>query len=186
MRIKPFIVILVLASAGLLLSCSEVNRETTPIEMIATVSQDITRVDLVDDACGVLGTVSLRAIVKNPATEDATFLDVRLEQMRVSYLRTDGGSLVPASFQQTISGLITANAGSQDLNDFVVFQSDAFNQAPFAALFPNNGGLDPETGKPEVRMDVVLEIFGETLAGENVSASVRFPLAFCYDCGGCV
>jgi hypothetical protein len=34
-------------------------------------------------------------------------------------------------------------------------------------------------------MDVLVELFGETLAGERVSGSTRFPLDFCYNCGGC-
>jgi hypothetical protein len=34
-------------------------------------------------------------------------------------------------------------------------------------------------------MDVIVEIFGQTLAGENVSGSTRFPLDFCFHCGGC-
>ena len=186
MKLRKLFTILVVVMAGLLLSCSETNRQTTPIEMIATVTQDITRVDLIDDDCGLLGTVNIKTIVKNADTADTRFLDVRLDRMAVSYQRSDGGSLVPASFTQTISGLITANSAGTALNNFIVFQADAFNQGPFAALFPNNGGLDAETGQPEVRMDVILDIFGETLSGENVSARARFPLAFCYNCGGCV
>ena len=42
-----------------------------------------------------------------------------------------------------------------------------------------------ETGRPIVGLDVVVEVFGETLAGERVSGSTRFPLDFCFDCGGC-
>ena len=184
-NLRKLVVLLVVVLAGLLLSCSETNRQTTPIELVATVSQDITTVDLTDENCGTLGTVNIKSIVKNLDTSDTRFLDVRLERLSVSYQRTDGATLVPASFSQTISGLITANSAGTELNDFIVFQADAFTQAPFAALLPTNGGLDPETGKPEVQMDVILDIFGETLSGENVSARARFPLTFCYDCGGC-
>ena len=61
----------------------------------------------------------------------------------------------------------------------------AFDQAPFAALLPQNGSRDPETGKPFVQMDIIIEVFGETLAGERVSGSARSPLTFCFHCGGC-
>jgi hypothetical protein len=35
-------------------------------------------------------------------------------------------------------------------------------------------------------MDLILEIFGETLAGERVSGSTRLTVDFCVSCGGCV
>lgn len=170
---------------SLVAGCSEVNRRTSPIELLATVSQNIQIVDLADVNCGDLGTITLRSIIKNPTTTSTPLLDIRLQTMRVSYVRTDGGTLVPAPFVRTISGLITAGGTSQ-LNDFLVFQQDAFVQAPFVALFPNNDGFDPETGRSVVDMDVIIDIFGETLGGENVSARARFPLSFCFDCGGCV
>jgi hypothetical protein len=34
-------------------------------------------------------------------------------------------------------------------------------------------------------MDVIIEVFGQTIAGENVSGSTRFPIDFCYHCQGC-
>jgi hypothetical protein len=34
-------------------------------------------------------------------------------------------------------------------------------------------------------MDVIVEIFGETLGGDAVYDATRFPLDFCYSCGGC-
>ena len=61
----------------------------------------------------------------------------------------------------------------------------ALNQAPFAALLPQNGGIDPETGKPIITMDVILTFFGQTLAGERVSGNTRLTLDFCFSCGGC-
>jgi hypothetical protein len=66
-----------------------------------------------------------------------------------------------------------------------VIEADALTQAPFAALRPQNGNRDPETGRPVVKLEVVLEVFGDTLAGDNVSDSTAFPLEFCYACGGC-
>jgi hypothetical protein len=34
-------------------------------------------------------------------------------------------------------------------------------------------------------MDIILEVFGSTMAGERVSGSTRIPLDFCFDCAGC-
>ena len=46
-------------------------------------------------------------------------------------------------------------------------------------------GFDPETGRTTITMDLILEVFGQTLAGESVSGSTRMTLDFCVSCGGC-
>ena len=80
---------------------------------------------------------------------------------------------------------ITTDNDAQ-LSDFLVIEPDALVQAPFVALLPQNGGRDPDTQRPIVKMDVIMEFFGETLGGSNVYDATRFPLDFCYDCGGCI
>ncbi|MBW3565216.1 MAG: hypothetical protein KY459_10865 [Acidobacteria bacterium] len=174
---------LTVAALMALAGCDDVARESSPVELVATVTPDVVQlVDLADPVCPDLVTVVVNAIAKNPLSEE-TFLDVRLTRMRVSYRRTDGGTLRPSSFVRTISGLVPIG-GTASVNTRV-FQADATNEAPFAALMPSNGGVDPETGRRVVQMDVILEIFGETLSGENVATSVSFPVDFCFNCGGC-
>ncbi len=109
---------------------------------------------------------------------------LEIDRYQVSYVRTDGGHLVPAPFVRSISTVIAAGAAAEGTN-FQAFDPGAVNQAPFAALLPQNGGRDPETGKPFVVMDVILTVFGQTLAGERVSGNTRLSLEFCFSCGGC-
>lgn len=171
--------------AGLaIVGCDDVARESAPVELVASVVQEVTLVDIADPDCPDLGVVELTSIVKNPVS-DPTFLDIRLQRARISYRRTDGGTLVPESYVRTLSGVVT-QGGTSELNGFQVFRAGAITEAPFASLLPGNGGVDPETGSGIVSMDVILEIFGETLSGEPVSARTEFPLDFCYNCGGCV
>jgi hypothetical protein len=173
-------------AAAALTGCSEVSRQTAPVELIVTTTQTISQIDLAGGTnCGQsLGTINLEARLKNTANA-GDLNDVKISSFRVSYVRTDGGKTVPQSFVRSMSTLLTAGGGSQALNNFVVFDAGAFSQAPFPALLPQNGGIDPETGKHTVQMDVVVEVFGQTLAGEDVSGSTRFPLTFCFNCGGC-
>jgi hypothetical protein len=171
-------------------SCSsEFTRSATPVELVVTNSQDIQRIDLEPGAPGCntgIGTIEILALLKAPNINvDQRFNDVRLTRYRVSYIRTDGGTLVPAPFVRTIDILVITGGGPANLTGFLAFQAEAFNQAPFAALLPQNGGRDPETGRRTIRMDVVLEVFGETLAGSNVSGRTSVPLDFCFDCNGC-
>jgi hypothetical protein len=167
----------------LALSCSEANRTKAPVELVATTTQDVMVIDLLNPPATALGTIMIQAIQKG-TVNDPTFLDVKLKSYRISYRRTDGGTLVPASFVRTTSGIVPVGGTGQSLNDVVIFNLDALNQAPFAALLPQNGGRDPETGQPVIKMDVTIEIFGETLAGDNVAARARIPLWFCAGCQG--
>jgi hypothetical protein len=173
------------------LGCNgELNEGSAAVELIATTEQNIQLLELnpviaaADQDCNQgIGTVTLQVLSKGreltgPASQ------VRVTRYRVSYQRRDGGRLVPASFVRPMDTLIGVGTSS-GLSDFVVIEPDAINQAPFAALLPQNGGRDPDTRRSIIELDVIMEFFGETLGGDNVYDATRFPLDFCYGCGGC-
>jgi hypothetical protein len=184
-----------LAAFGAVLSLvacsSEITKSAAPVELIATNTQVLNRIDILSGAQGCsqpVGTIELQVIAKNPASgsTDVTFEQVKLSSYTVTYSRTDGGKLVPASFSRTISGLLTPGGGATSLNNFLILTPEALNVAPFASLFPQNGGRDPDTQSSTIHMNVTVTVFGQTLAGDNVSANTTFPLDFCYNCNGCV
>ena len=175
-------------------SCSnEFTRSSSPVQLIVTNTQNIQQIDLAGNGSSGntncdndVGSISVQARLKNPDLNvDQRFNDVRITRYRVSYTRTDGGKAVPAPFVRAMDMLVTAGGASQSLTKFVILTGDAITQAPFVSLLPNNGGRDPDTGRPVVQLLVTVEVFGETLAGTNVSGSTSFPLDFCYACGGC-
>jgi hypothetical protein len=180
--------------AALVLSCKEINRQTSPVQLVVTTNQKLQRIDIAPNAANcdqTIGTVNIRAVdIQNASGNtpnlptNTAFQDVKITSYHVSYVRTDGGTLVPAPFTRSISITVTPGASGQS-TAFQGFQVDAFTQAPFVALLPNNGGRDPQTGRPVVQMDIILDVFGETLAGERVSGQTRVPLDFCYACNGC-
>lgn len=165
---------------------SDLTRSASPVALIATTSQNLHEIDLAGgNKCDQnIGTINLQAIVKNPASgsTNTTFEQVRVTGYQVSYVRTDGGKQVPAPFFMSMDILLTPG-GAANATNFVGFQTDALLLAPFAGLLAN--GRDAETGKPSISMDVVFTIFGETLAGDKVSATTRSPLTFCFHCNGC-
>jgi hypothetical protein len=183
-----------LAAFGAMLSlvaCSnEISKSASPIELVATNTQVLNRIDILNGAqnCSQpVGTIQLQAIVKNPAsaTTNTTFEQVKLTSYTVTYARTDGGKQVPASFSRAISGLLSPGGGATSLNNFLILTPEALLVAPFAALQPQNGGRDPDTLSSTIHMNVTVTVFGQTLAGDNVSANTTFPLDFCYNCNGC-
>jgi hypothetical protein len=173
------------------LSCSsELTDNASPVKLVVTSTQNLFTIDIAGDPPGStrcqesFGTISLQAIAKN-GNVTGDFTQVRITRYRVSYVRTDGGTQVPAPFVRSMDTLLTVGGGAVAGSNFLVFQEEALNQAPFAALRPNNGARDPETGQSRVRMDVITEVFGQTLAGDNVYDATRQPITFCYACGGC-
>jgi hypothetical protein len=185
---KWTLVTVALASMAALSCSTELTDNAAPVELIVTNTQNISVVDLdpsvVDADCQQpIGTINMQVLPKN-GSAGGDFLQVRVQRYRVSYRRTDGGTLVPAPFVRSIDTLLAVGAGSTGSN-FTIIESDALLQAPFAALRPVNGGRDAETGRPVVKLEVVVEVFGETLAGDNVYDATAFPLDFCFGCGGC-
>ena len=183
---KPLRLIAAAALAAAMAGCSgELAQSGAPVELIVTNAQTIQQIDLAGGTgcTGTIGTINMQVIPKN-ATASSDFTQVRVTRYRVSYQRTDGGSAVPSSFVRTTDQLLSVG-GTASLSSFTVLEADATSQAPFVALFPVNGGRDPVTGRPVVQMDVIVEIFGQTLGGDNVYSATRFPLDFCFQCGGC-
>jgi hypothetical protein len=182
------------AIALAMFSCSnEFNRSSSPVDLIVTNIQDFQRIDLAGNGSSGntncdkdVGKILVESRPKVLITNvDTRFNDVRVTSYRVSYRRIDGGTAVPAPFVRPMDALIPTGGGATPLSKFIVLTGDAFSQAPFASLLPQNGGRDPQTGRAVVSLEVTIEIFGETLAGSNVSGATRFPLDFCFSCNGC-
>jgi len=176
-------------------SCNDINKQESPVSLVVSNTQNLHKIDLAGDPAGStncqqsIGTVHLTSVVVQPPTTNtnvsgADLNQIKIDRYQVSYVRVDGGHLVPAPFVRSTSTVIAANSSSEGTT-FVVFDPNALNQAPFAALLPQNGGVDPETGKPIITMDVILTFFGQTLAGERVAGNTRLTLDFCFSCGGC-
>ncbi|HXH37951.1 MAG TPA: hypothetical protein VNN08_04955 [Thermoanaerobaculia bacterium] len=194
MRLKNVAMIAaILLPSVAILSCKSVAKESGSVELVVSGIQNINQVDLQAGAAGCatsIGSVQMRILLlqnQNDALHPVTntFNDVKLDRYQVTYLRTDGGTLVPPSFVRSTSQVLVVGGGSQSLSDFLAFETNALNLAPFAALLPQNGGRDAETGLNFVKLNITLTVFGQTLAGERVQGSATFPVNFCFNCGGC-
>lgn len=185
---KTLAAAIAIAALGALSCGTELTDNAAPVELVVTNTQNLRIIDVNpatgDTSCDAnIGTLNLQVLQKRAPAEGqpTTFNQVRVSRYRVSYRRTDGGTLVPNPFVRSIDTLV--GVGQTAGSNFTVLELDVFLRAPFASLFPQNGGRDPETGRPLVKMEVIVEVFGETLAGENVYDATAFPLDFCYRCG---
>jgi len=173
-------------AAGLFGCSGELTQNGSPVELIGTNSQAISQIDLAGGTgCdATIGEIKMQVLPKNSSVS-GDFTQVRVTRYRVSYQRTDGGSQVPQSFVRSTDQLLSVGGSPASLSQFLILEGDAVIQAPFVALLPQNGGRDGDTGRPIVKMDVIMEFFGETLGGSNVYDATRFPLDFCYGTCGC-
>jgi hypothetical protein len=189
MRMKKIVLIAtVMLLAVAALSCNSIARESAPVVLIVSGTQNLNQIDLKAGAAGCatsLGTVQMQVRLLDSTASRTDLDDVKLDRYQVTYQRTDGGKLIPPTFVRSTAQILTVNGGTTSLSDFIAFETNALNLAPFAALLPQNGGKDPDTGLSFVKMDIILTIYGSTLAGERVSGTARFPVNFCYNCGGC-
>jgi hypothetical protein len=174
-------------------SCNDINRREAPVALVVTTNQILHRLDLAGDPVGStncqkdIATILMTSVLlQTPSTiagvTQANLNQIKVDRYRVSYVRLDGGRLVPASFVRSISTTVAGSTSGP--TTFVLIEPNAIFQAPFAAL-QQIGGRDPETGKTTITMDVILEVFGTTLAGERVTGNTRMTLDFCFSCGGC-
>ncbi len=124
-------------------------------------------------------TMVLTSHLKNPAQSDPQgFSDTLCESYSVHYHRTDGGTRVPGD--KTFGcGVRIPSSGASTLNNFPILPASDIQAAPFDQLLPFNGGVDRETGKPEIDMAFDITFFGHTVAGQRVqSSSATGLLAF--------
>lgn len=190
-RFRTTFNVAVLSLVTAFFGCSgELTDSAAPVELVVTNTQNLQIVDLdpavasADPDCDQdIGTINMQVFAKR---QDVTgnAAQVRVTRYRVSYQRSDGGKLVPAPFVRSMDTLIGVGSDA-DVTGLLVIEPDAIVQAPFVALLPQNGGRDPDTGRPIVKMEVIMEFFGETLGGSNVYDATRFPLDFCYGTCGC-
>lgn len=173
-------IVLILSVLGLF-SCSEINTESAPVQVIVSVSQKEIVYDILNPPKSGDITIQFNSIVKRTDITDSRFLDVILDRIVISYSRNDGGTQVPATFSRRVS-ILLKQGGSASPGVIEIFDLGAFGQAPIAALFPNNGGLDPVTRQAFVNLNVIVTVFGETLSGAEVSGRGSFPLTVCVGC----
>src|SRR3981081_857670 len=100
-----------------MLTCSELNKSSAPVRVVVTNTQVLHKIDLAGGTgCNQnIATVLMQAVLlQNPSDinlpTNTRFDYVRIDRYRVSYVRTDGGTLVPSPFVRSISALLSLGA----------------------------------------------------------------------------
>lgn len=125
------------------------------------------------NVCAVFGdlTIETMNIVSNPKNPDLTLTsnqDARISDWNVTVRRTDGGTVTSPDWYNVITVFVPAG-GSATLENYRIYPEENLDDPPFNYLFPENGGLDPETGASFVREGLRLVISGRVVSGKAIS-----------------
>jgi hypothetical protein len=122
---------------------SEITKSASPIELVATNTQVLNRIDILSGAQGcnqTIGTIELQAIIKNPAAGNTTFEQVKLTSYTVSYTRRrhepeqlsdpDSGSVAGGSVRRAPASERRARSGHAFFHDPHERHSDRVRSDP--------------------------------------------------------
>jgi hypothetical protein len=105
-------------------------------------------------------------------------MNVEMISYEVTFTRADDGTRLPVSFVRGIFGEAPIN-GTYTLDNAPIMGFDQFNNPPLSDLLFQNGGIDTETGRSRIALNLRLRFFGRTLSGDEVQTqSAPFTIDF--------
>lgn len=167
---------------GLMLGCSGGNH-SADTEAPVFLSVDITKgpadIAVNQGVDVVIPTMSIKSTAKAPGAVLSPQADVTLDLWVTTFTRTDGGTVASRMWQNYYNVYVPAG-GNATLENYRIMPSEYLVEPPLNQLWPANGGFDKETGQPNIRQKVRIEIFGKTTAGQKVSLAFDVTLNFFY------
>ncbi len=175
MTTRTLSALVILAVAGGLAGCSGNHSADTEADVFITVEiqQGVADVNIAQPVDVAIGNMTFRSQSKAPGAILSGQQDAILTDWVVTPSRADGGTKASPQWRWYYN--VTVPAGGQaSLLNYRIFPSDYFRQMPLSQLFPENGGIDVETGKRTIRQRLDVEVFGKTVSGRRLS--VQFPV----------
>ena len=123
---------------------------------------------------------TIRSRYKSPGTPPNTNqTDCYLTDWVITPSRSDGGTAASPVWRNYYN-VHVPGGGTASLANYRIFPSEYYRQAPLDQLYPENGGIDKETGKTNIRQRLQVEVYGKTVAGKRVVCSFPVDLNFYY------
>ncbi len=127
-----------------------------------------------------IGTITITSHPKSPGETLSTQDDVILNEWVVTPARVDGGTVASPVWKTFEGGAYVPANGTLTLNNYPIFPQDYYTVQPLVQLFPENGGVDKETGNSNIRQTLQVSIYGQTVAGRAVVLSFSTTINFLY------
>ncbi len=175
---------LITSLTAALVSCSgNSSLDSTEAPVFITLEIELYNPDIA--ICGLtfdipIETMTLTSHPKDPNGTSSANQDVNINRWVITPVRTDGGTVASPVWTHDMAVYIPSN-GTADLSNYRVYPWENLNDLPLSNLFPENGGVDPETGNTNIRQSLWIQVFGKTVSGHDV-ASESVPVAFNFTC----
>ncbi|KAA0254612.1 MAG: hypothetical protein EDX89_08845 [Acidobacteria bacterium] len=165
----------------LLPGCSSNNQADDPAPVYLRVDFKLLPAlkNVADGALLQFDTVEVTSVLKNPGADASRFLDVQVEDYVIEWKRVDGGTAAPKP-ERFGGNFVVPAGGTTTLTNYPFMSISASLLPPLDQLFPYNGGLDRETGRPEIRCEGIVTFRGRTYAGDPVNGTGYFSMTFVY------
>jgi hypothetical protein len=173
-------VTLLLAGLGLVLGCYGGNHSADS-EAEVYFSVDIQQ-GVADQSVSLLADVTIpqMTLTSHAKTGTATNQqDAYFTEWVVRATRSDGGTAASPEWRNFYN-VYVPGGGSANMQNYRIFPAEYFRQPPLNQLFPENGGIDRETGKSNIRQRLQVSIYGKTVAGKAVVVSFPVDVNFFY------
>ena len=171
MKNKVLLGFALLGALALVAGCANKQGETeAPVFITIDLPLQPLVIDVNNPVPLQIQTINLASHFKNPtATDPQHFADVEISYYTVTFLRLDGGTLLPKT-ETFAANVLVPSGGSAKLSNFPIMSASAVQSSPFDQLLPFNGGIDRETGLTEIHMFYKLTFFGQTVSGHRVQS----------------
>jgi hypothetical protein len=121
--------------------------------------------------------VVLANVPKQPNGQTSSLMNVEIHSYEVTFTRADDGTRIPVPFVRGIFGTAPVN-GTAVFDNLPIVGLDQIENLPLSDLLFENGGIDTETGRDRIALNLRLRFFGRTLSGDEVESA---PAAFTID-----
>jgi hypothetical protein len=188
MKTKTITALALVAVLALASGCTNPQGESeAPVFITVDLEEQPGFINVAAPAAVQVETIILNSELKDPdASDPQGMADTQINSYRVSFTRTDGGTIVPSA-QTFGAGILVPSGGEATLNNFPIMNESSLLQSPFDQLQPFNGGIDRETGRSEIDMAFNLTFYGLTVSGKRVqSQTASGILIFQYTSAGLV
>jgi len=167
-----------LALAAAVMSCggnSTLNEDKATVYLAVEITEYNPDISVQSTADVSISDMSIKSFTKDPAGTTSSAQDVRLTRWVSTPYRTDGGAKAGPQWVNDVDVFVPAGDEAK-LQNYRVYPAEYLRQPPLLYLFPEHGGVDPETGSNHIRETMRVEIFGTTMGGKSIS--VVFNVAF--------
>jgi hypothetical protein len=122
--------------------------------------------------------ITVANVAKNSTAPTSTLMNVEIHSYEITFTRGDDGTRLPVAFVRGMFGVAPVN-GTFVLENAPILGFDQLTNPPLSDLLFENGGVDTETGRPRITLNLRLRFFGRTLSGDEVqTAPAPFTIDF--------